>query len=140
MSKFAISKHHKQRPIVQMAPLIDIIFLTLVFFMALSIFSQLESEINISVPKATESTDTVRSPGEIIINITKDGKVIVNQKTLKSDQLENMLKRVSSLFPNQSVIIRADEKTFHKDVIKVLDACASADIWNISFSTMRLEE
>ncbi len=139
MSKFAVSQYQKQRPIIQMAPLIDIIFLTLVFFMVMSIFGQLESELNISVPKASESVNSVRSPGEIIINITKDGKVIVNQKELTANQLQDMLKRLASLFPDQSVIIRADENTYHKYVIRVLDACAAADIWNISFSTMREE-
>jgi biopolymer transport protein ExbD len=51
-----------------------------------------------------------------------------------------MLRRISTLFPNQPVIIRADEQTYHKFVIKVLDACAGADIWNISFSTIKEEE
>ncbi len=120
-----------------MAPLIDIIFLTLVFFMALSIFGQLETELSISVPKAKESKEAVRSPGEIIINVTKEGKVIVNQKRLSADELEGMLKKISFLFPHQPVIIRADEKTYHKFVVNVLNACAKADIWNISFATMK---
>lgn len=139
MKSFGISEYQKQRPVVQMAPLIDIVFLTLVFFMVMSIFSQMETEISISVPKAEESKDVTRNPGEIIINITKEGKVIINQNELGQADLETMLKKVSSLFPYQPVIIRADEKAYHKFVINVLDACAKADIWNISFSTMRGE-
>jgi len=139
MPKFDASEYQKQRPTIQMAPLIDIVFLTLIFFMTLSIFNQLESELNISIPKAKESKEAMRSPGEIIINITKDGSVIVNQKKLTHNNLQNMLKRISMLFPNQPVIIRADENTYHKFVINVLDACASADIWNISFSTTKEE-
>ena len=137
MSKFVISEYQEQRPVVQMATLIDIVFLTLVFFMTLSIFSQLESELSISVPKAQEAKEAIRSPGEIIINIAKEGTVIVNQRKLNYPELGNMLKRVSTLFPNQPVIIRADEKTYHKFVVKVLDACASANIWNVSFSTIK---
>ncbi|MFC1808169.1 ExbD/TolR family protein [Candidatus Omnitrophota bacterium] len=137
MSRFAISEYEKQKPIVQMAPLIDIVFLTLIFFMTLSIFTQLESELSISVPKAKESKEALRSPGEVIINIDKDGKVVVNQKRLGYSELEEMLKKISSLFPNQPIIIRADEKTYHKFVVNVLDACAAADIWNISFSTIK---
>ena len=132
-------EYQKQRPTIQMAPLIDIVFLTLVFFMTLSIFNQLESELSISVPKAKESKEAVRSPGEIIINITKDGRVVVNQRTLNHEELQNMLRRISTLFPNQPVIIRADEDTYHKFVINVLDACAGANIWNISFSTTKEE-
>ena len=140
MSRFGINEYQKQRPIIHMAPLIDIVFITLIFFMTLSIFTQLESELSISVPKAKESKEAFRSPGEIIINITKDGKVTVNQRELTYSGLGEMLKRISALFPNQPVIIRADEKTYHKFVVKVLDACASADIWNISFSTIKEED
>ena len=132
-----ISEYQKQKPSVQIAPLIDIVFLIMIFFMVLSIFNQLETEISISVPQAKESKETVRSPGEIIINITKDGTVVVNQKRLSYDRLERMLKKISVLFPNQPVIIRADEKTYHKFVVKVLDACAGANIWNVSFATIK---
>lgn len=140
MSKFGVSEYQKQKPIVQMAPLIDIVFLTLIFFMTLSIFNQLESEINISVPKAKESKEIVRSPGEIIINVSKDGDVIVNQRRLTYEELAGMLTKISKLFPAQPVIIRADEKTYHKFIIKTLDACASADIWNVSFATRKDED
>jgi biopolymer transport protein ExbD len=135
MSRFQISEYQKQAPNVQMAPLIDIVFLTLVFFMSLSIFTQLESELNISVPKASQSTDAVRSAGEIIINVTDQGEVFVNNKPLAEAELKAMLQQVSSLFPDQSVIIRADQLAYHKHIIKVLDACAGANIWNISFAT-----
>ncbi|MFH1995594.1 MAG: biopolymer transporter ExbD [Candidatus Omnitrophota bacterium] len=140
MSKYELSEYQKQRPTVQMAPLIDIIFLTLVFFMTLSIFGQIETEINVSVPKAKESKETMRSPGEIIINVRKDGTMIVNQRKLGYDELEAMLRRISTLFPNQPVIVRADKEAYHKFVIKVLDACAAADIWNISFATLKEKE
>lgn len=139
MPKSSISEYQRQRPVIQMAPLIDIVFLTLVFFMVLSILNQLESELNISVPKAKESKEVVRGPGEVIINITKEGKVIVNQRELSYRELEDMLKKISTLFPDQPVIIRADEKTYHKFVINVLDVCASADIWDIAFSTIKEE-
>lgn len=137
MSKYAISEYQKQRPVVQMAPLIDIVFLTLVFFMTISIFNQQETEINISVPQAQESKDAARSPGEIIINIDTDGRFVVNQKELSQEALEKMLVRVSTLFPDQSIIIRADENTVHKHTINALDACAKAGIWNISFATKK---
>ncbi|MFC1576883.1 ExbD/TolR family protein [Candidatus Omnitrophota bacterium] len=140
MHRIDTSEFQKQRPTVQMAPLIDIVFLTLIFFMTLSIFNQLETEINISVPKARESKEAMRSPGEIIVNVSKEGKVIVNQRRLSYVELGDMLKRVSSLFPNQPVIIRADEETYHKFVVNVLDACAGANIWNISFATVKEKE
>ncbi len=127
-------------PVIQLVPLIDILAMTLLFFVTISALNQYESEINISVPKSTESKDSVRSPGEIIINITKEGRYIVNQQPLDQGGLENMLQRVSTLFPDQPVIIRADEKTYHQYVVAALDACAKANIWDISFSTDKVTD
>jgi len=135
--KIDIPDSVKQRPIVQMAPLIDIVFITLVFFMTLLVYQQLETELSISVPKAQESKEVTRSPGEIIINIDSKGDIVVNQRQFTVRTLGDMLQRISSLYPNQPVIIRADKKTYHEMVIGVLDACAAANIWNISFSTIK---
>ena len=132
-----VSRGITEKPTIQMAPLIDIIFLLLIFFMSASIFSQLETEINITVPAAKQSTDIKRTPGEIIINISRDGKIVVNQKELGYGELETMLTRISDLYSGQPVIIRADKETYHKDVIRVLDICAGANIWNVSFATVQ---
>ncbi len=137
MSRFEVNEYQKQRPVVQMAPLIDIVFLTLVFFMTLSIFNQQETEIDISVPQAQEAKQAMRSPGEIIINIDKEGSFVVNQNELTQEGLERMLMKVSGLFPDQSIIIRADENALHKYIVNALDACAKANIWNISFATQK---
>lgn len=137
---FSNAKYVSERPTVQMAPLIDIIFLLLIFFMSASIFYQLETELNITVPAANESTETKRAPGEIIINIRKDGTVVVNQRQLTYKELQGMLRRISELYSGQPIIIRADKDAYHKYVVKVLDICAGAQIWNVSFATMKEEE
>jgi len=124
---------------IQMAPLIDIVFITLIFYMTLSIFYHLETELSISVPKSEHSQEVVRSPGEIIINVDREGEVVVNQKQLDYQALQQMLAKISSLYPNQPVIIRADKKTYHESVVQILDACAAAGIWNIAFSTLKEE-
>jgi biopolymer transport protein ExbD len=136
MLRLDVPEYWKTGPVIPMAPLIDIVFLTLVFFMTLSIFQQMESQTNISVPKSQTAEQSTRSPGEVIINISQEGHFFVNQQALDLEGLQIMLGRVAQLFPDQPVIIRADEKTYHKHVIKALDACAQADIWNISFATL----
>jgi len=127
----------RQRVGFQMAPLIDIMFNTLVLFMVISVLQSMETELSISVPKAQESKDISRSPGEIIINVERDGTMIVNQKRLDRRGLEDVLQKLSALYPNQPVIIRADARAYHEAVVRVLDACAGAGIWNVSFSTIK---
>lgn len=135
MISYELSEIEKQRPQFQMTPMIDIVFLNLIFFMALFVYFQFETELNISVPKAQASAPSQRTVGEIVINILKDGQVVVNQKPLAPSELGALLQKTAQLFPGQAVILRADERTYHEHVIRVLDQCAKAKIWNISFAT-----
>lgn len=127
----------EERPTVQVAPLIDIVFLLLIFFIYSFVFQEIENEISISVPTAEISTDAKRFPGEIIINIRENGTIVVNQREMTRDALRDMLLRVSGLYKGQPVIIRGDQNTRHKDIIGVLDVCATANIWNVSFATRK---
>lgn len=139
MFKVDIPEYQKQRPIIQLIPLVDILMYMLIFFMAVSVMQQFEMELSINVPKAREARDSTRLPGEIIINIDRSGKVVVNQKPLSRGGLAGILTRIAQVYPNQPVIIRADADTRHASVIRVLDACAAAGIWNISFATVKEE-
>lgn len=122
---------------IPLAPLVDILLCTLIFFMAISVLYQRETELGIHVPKAEKGQETQRAAGEIIINVAQDGGVVINQKRLSAPELETMLAKLSQLYPNQPVVIRADKRTYHEAVVAVLDACASANIWNIAFSTSK---
>ncbi len=122
---------------IPLAPLVDILLCTLIFFMAISVLYQRETELGIHVPKAEKGQEAARAAGEIIINVNQDGGVVVNRKRLSQDELQTMLGKLSQLYPNQPVIIRADKRTYHEAVVSVLDACAAANIWNIAFSTSK---
>ncbi|NCC52571.1 MAG: biopolymer transporter ExbD [Spartobacteria bacterium] len=123
----------------QIAPMIDVVFLLLCFFVTAQIFSQWETEIDITLPTAQTGEAPQRLPGEIIVNILEDGVAVVNGQTLDATRLSAMLARLSELFPGQPVILRADRKTDYEHVIRVLDTCRQSDIWNISFATIEPE-
>ena len=137
MINFKQHEYVKPLPVVQMIPLIDILFVTLAFFMALFLNFNFESELNISVPQAKAGVESKISPEEIVINITKDGTVVVNRKRVSLDQLGVLLRKTSELYPSQAVVLRADQKTYHENVVRILDACAKSKIWNISFATTK---
>jgi len=121
---------------IQMAPLIDIVFLTLVFFMATTVYGVLESEIDITLPTAETSVPTARSQGEIYINLKADGSIIVNDRTVTLTELQEVLNKVSQFFPGSSVIIRGDQNAMLGNAIRVLDCCRKANIQNVAFSTI----
>ena len=133
-------KQKVEAPTFQIAPMIDVVFLLLCFFIASQIFSQWETEIGIVLPTSVSGDPPDRLPGEIIINIRTDGEVVVNNQAFKDQELQNLLRRVSRLFKGQPVLIRADRLTAYEHVIHVLDLCREADIGNISFATIQAEE
>jgi len=124
----------------QIAPMIDVIFLLLTFFVASQIFSQWETEIDITLPTAQSSEQPDRIPGEITINIRTDGAVVVNQVRMDEPALDSLLNRIVDQFSDWAVLIRADKDTRYEDVINVLDACRRADIWNVSFATTMTDD
>jgi biopolymer transport protein ExbD len=62
---------------------------------------------------------------------------VVGQKTMNLDELKALLEKTATLYPQQAVILRADQKTYHERVVNVLNVCAEAKIWNISFATTK---
>ena len=80
-----------------------------------------------------------RSQGEIYINLTSDGKIIVNDRELTIEQLQGVLDRVAELFPGGSVIIRGDRNAVLGRAIAILDCCKNADIDNVSFAALQEE-
>ena len=128
-------KNRSTLPSFQMTSMMDIIFLMLFFFITTSVFSQWEYEIDISLPSAQSGKVPDRLPGEIIINVAKDGRVSVNQQDLTLDALKSRLDRLARYFPGQPVVLRADKETRYESLIKVVDTCRKADIWNFSMAT-----
>lgn len=140
MIKFDISDNIKKvRPEVQMTSMIDIMFINLLFFMALFVYFHFESELKIAVPKAKSALEAKTPPGEIIVNVQRDGTLYVNSKKYTLAELNAVLKEAGDVYAGQQVIIRADEKAYHEYVVGVLDACADAKISNISFATIKAE-
>lgn len=125
----------QEQPGFQLAPMIDVVFLLLCFFVTTQIFSQWETEIDIQLPTAETGETPDRLPGEVIINIRADGGVVVNRQVLDEEGLALLLTRLVQYFPGQPVLIRADKTTAYEHVIRVLDLCRKSDLWNISFAT-----
>jgi biopolymer transport protein ExbD len=122
-------------PALALTSMLDVIFLLLCFFVTVSVFSQWESEISIRLPEAKTSEQQDRLPGEIIVNLAKDGSLRVNGTTMTLDDLQGRLKKIAKFYPGQSVIIRADRETQYEQLVSVIDACRGADVWNFSLAT-----
>jgi biopolymer transport protein ExbD len=119
-----------------MAPMVDVMFCLLIFFITALVYAQWESKIGIQVPTAETGADGQRNQGEIVINLDSEGKIFVNSAELSPLRLQGVLERVARTFKGQPVIIRADRATDYESVVGVLDICRMVDIYNVSFATL----
>ncbi|MBK1828681.1 ExbD/TolR family protein [Haloferula rosea] len=120
---------------MQIAPMIDIVFLLLIFFIVTWQFSREEMDLRIAVPTSEEGADPQRVLGEIILNVRVDGTVTVWGETKNKAQLKQTLSAIALQHENQPVRVRGDATTPFQRIVEVIDTCQQAGIWNISFAT-----
>lgn len=122
---------------MQMAPMIDIVFLLLIFFIVTWQFSREEMDLKIAVPTSEEGADPKRVLGEIVLNVRDDGTVSVWGESKTPQQLRATLSAIREQHENQPVRVRGDATTDFQRIVEVIDICQKAGIWNISFATQR---
>ena len=128
-------RNRSKAPALALTSMLDVIFLLLCFFVTVSVFSQWESEISIKLPNAKTAEAPERLPGEIIVNLAKDGAISVNSVGLSLEELGARLAKVVKFYPGQPVIIRADKEVRYETLVKLIDTCRASDIWNFSLAT-----
>jgi biopolymer transport protein ExbD len=125
---------------LELAPMIDVVFLLLIFFLVTWQFARFERDMDVSVPAAENAEKLDKQVGEIIINVRKDGDIVLNNVVVSDDDLAGRLKAISEAYPDQAVILRGDGEAKYQSIIGVLDLVKKAGIWNVAFATVRPEE
>ena len=131
---FAV-KRRTRVPTLSMTSMLDVIFLLLFYFAAMSIQSQWEYDMQVTLPQSKTAETPQRLPGELVVNVHRDGEVVVNNMSLSLDDLAGRLRRISEIFPDQTVVVRADRDTSYETLGKVIDTCRGAGVWNFSLAS-----
>jgi biopolymer transport protein ExbD len=135
---------------MQMGPMIDMVFLLLVFFMVTAKPVKQESDISLGLPGTVSAEETVELPDEQRIRIEDDGSIVLNDSVIgpPADSaltgLIATLKRFKeSADANKTdalVTLDASDGTNQQRIVDVLNACAKADIGGVTFSDSASEE
>ena len=107
-----------------MTPLIDVVFLLLIFFLVASRLNQEDRELDVPLPSAANAMPMTVEPQELIVNIDQRGSLYVNGEYMQSEQFEQLLRK--SVLDNplgQSVMIRADRAVPLQTPVSVMDIC-----------------
>ena len=129
---------------VAMTPLIDCVFLLLVFFMVSTTFNKAEADISFALPGTAEQSDAVEMPDEQIIQITEAGAVYLNDMEYDPSGDPDMPELVKTLvlFRQTSdankvpamITIAPEDNVRQQRVVDVLNACTAAKIANVTFA------
>ena len=121
---------------LSLTPLIDVVFLLLIFFLVTSEFENEERRLDIVLPSATTAVPMISKPREIVIDIDREGTVFLSGQPTSLGELQKLLKVAAASNPtNQSVVIRADRSTAFQPVVNVMDLCNRSGISDYSVTT-----
>ncbi len=133
------SQFGSERTGIQLAPMIDVVFLLLIFFIVLWNYARFETEIDISVPAASAGENPERTIGEIVVNVKKEGQIIIEGVEKTEEETLEMFNNIVAAYPDQALILRGDKEASFNHIVKILNLCKKANIWNISFATSQPE-
>jgi len=121
---------------LSMTPLIDIVFLLLIFFLVTTRFSEEDHELEVMLPTASEAKPLIEKPKEIFINIDNQGTYFLGNQEVELEQMQNLLASVDVSNPlGQTVVIRADKRCKWANVVAAINACHRAGIHDIRPTT-----
>jgi biopolymer transport protein ExbD len=128
-----IQRRREEDEGLPLTPLIDVVFLLLIFFLTATSFHKKERDIKVNPPKASEAKAETRRRREIVINVRSEadgGFIIVDGRMKSIQKLTDLLAKAAQDNPDQLVIIRGDKHAYHQRVVDVLNACRKAKITN----------
>ncbi len=121
---------------ISITPLIDIVFLLLIFFLVASRISDEESRLELDLPNVSEALPALFPPEEVVINIDRDGRYFLDGQFRPVEQVEQILRRAQTNNPlTQAVLIRADKATDWQYVAVAFDICKKVGIHRYSATT-----
>ena len=115
---------------IDIAPLMDIMFLLLIFFMLSSTFTS-QTGIHVKLPKAVTS-DAVKDEN-LIVTVTGENVIYFNGEIITLKELENKLKKISNT--NQALLIKADQRASVGRIVDVWDLCRELGIERVNIAT-----
>lgn len=122
------AKRDASGPSIEMTPMIDMVFLLLIFFLVATTFQEEEREMQVALPEAAAAGPISTALREIIINVAEDGSMIVSGKTVDADTLRTMVKDAVADNPEQKITVRGDHRARYEAIVRPLDICKAAGV------------
>lgn len=117
---------------INMTPMLDVVFIMLIFFIVTAVFVK---EAGVTVVKPEAETARLQKQVSVLIAVTADDEIYINQNPIKIDALRNMVEKLLAENPKGSMAIQGDEEADAVLVMKVYDAVRDAGVGKIAIAT-----
>jgi biopolymer transport protein ExbD len=114
---------------LEITPLIDVVFLMLIFFLVASRLEEADRSIDVVLPRASEAKPLTSRPREFVINVDRSGGLFAGAAKVDAEELSRRIRQAVADNPaTLSVVVRADEDVAHKHVVAAMNACVRAGV------------
>jgi biopolymer transport protein ExbD len=121
---------------LNITPLIDVVFQLLLFFLVATRFAAEDRELDVMLPAASEAKPLIAQPREVFVNIDHQGQFFIQGREVDGEELTQILRQAAVHNPaHQSVIIRADKRVQLDSAVFVMNACNQAGIHDYKLTT-----
>lgn len=124
---------------INLTPMIDVVFLLVIFFMVGSKFSEAESRIKVNVPGVGDMRSITRVPDERVVAISIDGSVTLDETPVSLSQLTATLREEHDNYPGLKVAVRGEADGSQQQLVDVLQAVRVAGVDQIGIATKRVQ-
>jgi len=129
-----LKTHMDEEPTLNLTPMIDIVFLLIIFFMVGTKFTELERKIGLQVPQVTDHGTLTAAPEKRVVNVYRDGTITLDREPVTLDELTARLATARSQYAELGVLIRGDGEGPYQNVAEVFNACKQAGINQLAIS------
>jgi biopolymer transport protein ExbD len=132
-----LRKFRRESPAIDLTPLIDVVFMLLIFFMVSTTFKD-QSLIRIDLPKASQQQEQEKNDKAIDLTIDVQSNFFVNGKQVVNNQIGTLIKALRLAIGDREpppLIINADGKTPHQAVVTAMDAARQVGLVHLSIAT-----
>ena len=127
------SKHRTgKKPVFMIIPMIDIIFFLLVFFMMNSLQTVAQKALAVQLPQAQSASAPAQMP--IIMTLDEEGHITIDNKPVSIQESSDIMKRHMQENANAAVVLQADKRTAHGQVVVVMDMLKQAGVKRLSIA------
>ncbi|TWU04848.1 ExbD/TolR family protein [Stieleria varia] len=123
------TRHRSSEEIsINLTPMIDVVFLLVIFFMVGTKFSESESRIDVTVPSVGQMQSLAREPDERVVEVTREGEITLDGQLVTMEQLAATLQQQHAAYPGLKVAVRGDGASSFQQVAEVLHVVRSTGV------------